>query len=149
MSLAFDLSLAFIIIGIVMLLVEVSSPGSFLLVPATVLMALGGIGLIFPDMLLSWWSPLVAVIILVPMTLLTIKLYQRLAPPAAPETTVATSLVGKEGVVEVEVVPGTLRGKVKISNDIWSATSVHSIPAGKKVKVIASEGVHVKVEELK
>jgi membrane protein implicated in regulation of membrane protease activity len=148
MSLATDLSLVFIVIGVLMLLVEISQPGSFLLVPATVLLALGGIGLVFPDLLLTIWSPIIAVIILVPTTFLTIKMYQRLAPPAPPETTVATSLIGKEGLVEVEVVPGSLRGKVKIANVIWSATSATAIPVGSKVKVVRSEGVHVTVEEL-
>jgi len=140
--------LVFIVIGVLMLLLELSQPGSFLLVPATVLLALGGIGLIFPDLLLTVWSPIIAVIILVPTTLLTIKMYQRLAPPSPPETTVATSLIGKEGVVETEVVPGSLRGKVRIANVIWSATSNSPIPAGKKVRVVRSEGVHVTVEEI-
>ena len=148
MSLATDLSLVFIVIGVLMLLLEVSQPGSFLLVPATVLLALGGIGLIFPDLLLTIWSPILAVIILVPTTLITIKMYQRLAPPSPPETTVATSLIGKEGRVETEVVPGTLRGKVKIANVIWSATSATPISMGKKVRVVRSEGVHVTVEEI-
>ncbi len=148
MTLATDLSLVFIVIGVLMLLVEISQPGSFLLVPATVLLALGGIGLIFPDLLLTIWSPIIAVIILVPTTFLTIKMYQRLAPPAPPQTTVATSLIGKEGQVEVEVVPGSLRGKVKIANVIWSATSATPISVGKHVKVVRSEGVHVTVEEI-
>ena len=148
MSLATDLSLVFIVIGVLMLLLELSQPGSFLLVPATVLLALGGIGLVFPDLLLTVWSPIIAVIILVPTTLLTIKLYQRLAPPAPPQTTVATSLIGMDGVVEVEVVPGSIRGKVRIANVTWSATSETPISVGKRVKVVRSEGVHVTVEEI-
>lgn len=104
--------------------------------------------MIFPDLLLTIWSPIIAVIILVPTTFLTIKMYQRLAPPAPPQTTVATSLIGKEGQVEVEVVPGSLRGKVKIANVIWSATSETPISVGKHVKVVRSEGVHVTVEEI-
>jgi len=87
-------------------------------------------------------------VILVPTTFLTIKMYQRLAPPAPPQTTVATSLIGKEGSVETEVVPGSLRGKVKIANVMWSATSAMPIPVGKRVKVVRSEGVHVTVEEI-
>ncbi|NLX47438.1 MAG: NfeD family protein [Euryarchaeota archaeon] len=148
MSLATDLSLVFIVIGVLMLLLELSQPGSFLLVPATVLLALGGIGLVFPDLLLTVWSPIIAVIILVPTTLLTIKLYQRLAPPAPPQTTVATSLIGMDGVVEVEVVPGSIRGKVRIANVTWSATSETPISVGKRVKVVRSEGVHVTVEAI-
>lgn len=143
----FELGLAFLIVGFLMLLAEVSSPGAFILVPATVLMVLGTLGILAPDILLSWWSPVVAGLIVIPMTYVTIKMYQKLAPPAPPETTVASSLVGQMGVVEVEVVPNSLKGKVRIDHDTWSATSSKAIPAGMRVKVVASEGVHVTVEE--
>lgn len=143
-----QLGLAFIVIGILMLLAELSSPGAFILVPASVLIVLGAIGLVAPGILLSWWSPVVALIIVVPTTYVTIKMYQKLAPPAPPETTVATSLVGQTGVVLTEVVPSTLKGKVRIDHDTWSATSEKAIPAGRKVVVKASEGVHVTVEEI-
>lgn len=148
MALGTELALAFVIIGILMLLAEAASPGSFILVPATVLLVLGGVGLIYPDWLLTWYAPVTAVVVLVPMLFVTFKMYQKLAPPAPPETTVASSLVGLKGVVEREVVPDSVRGKVRIANDTWSATSKTPIPVGKRVIVRASEGVHVKVEEL-
>lgn len=142
-------ALVLLIIGILMVLAEVTSPGAFILVPATVLIILGGVGLIYPDWLLSWWSPLAAVVIMIPMTYITMRMYQKLAPPAPPETTVATSLVGQVGVVERDVVPNKLTGKVRIAHDTWSATSARPIPAGRRVVVRASEGVHVTVEEVK
>jgi inner membrane protein len=141
------ISTAFIVIGVLMLLAEAAAPGNFLLVPATVMLVLGGIGLVAPSLLFSWFSPIIAVLVLVPMTYISIKLYQTLAPPAPPETTVATSLVGKEGVVVKDVNPNNLRGKVRIEHDTWSATSGHRIPAGRNVVVKSSEGVHVYVEE--
>ncbi len=144
----FELGLAFLIIGFLMLLAEVSSPGYFLLVPATVMMVLGAMGILAPEILLSWWSPLVVGITVIPTTYVTIKMYQKLAPPVPPETTVASSLVGQMGVVEVEVVPNSLKGKVRIDHDTWSATSGSLIPVGRRVKVVASEGVHVTVEEV-
>lgn len=144
----FELGLAFLIIGILMLLAEVMSPGAFILVPATVLIVLGTIGIVAPDILLSWWSPVMAGIIVIPMTYVSIKMYQKLAPPAPPETTVATSLIGQIGVVEAEVLPNSLKGKVRIDHDTWSATSVKPIPIGTKIVVKASEGVHVTVEEI-
>ena len=143
-----ELGLIFVIGGILLLLAEAASPGSFLLVPATVLLVLGAIGLLAPSLLLSWWSPLITAVIVVPTTILTIKFYQKLAPPAPPETVVATSLVGQTGVVVTEVQPSSLIGKVRIANDTWSATSDKPIAAGKKVRVRSSEGVHVKVEEV-
>lgn len=141
------LALIFVIVGVLMMLAEAGSPGNFLLVPATVLLGLGVLGMLFPGFLLSWWSPLAAVAFLVPATYVTIKLYQRLAPTAPPETTVATSLVGMHGVVTKKVSTHNLRGKVKIANDIWSATSCKDISEGTKVIVKSSEGVHVYVEE--
>ena len=142
------MGLALLVIGILMVLAELASPGAFILVPASVLIILGGMGIVAPDLLLSWWSPMLAVIILIPMTFVTMKLYQKLAPPAPPETTVATSLIAQMGVVEREVVPYTLAGKVRIDHDTWSATSSKAIAAGEKVVVKASEGVHVTVEEV-
>jgi len=144
-----ELGLALLIIGIVLLLVEAASPGAFMLVPATVLIVMGIIGLVAPGVLLQWYSPVIAGAIAIPTTILTIRFYQRLAPPAPPETVVATSLVGQEGIVEAEVVPNSLKGKVRIEHDIWSATSDKPIPKGRKVRVKSSEGVHVTVEEIK
>jgi len=141
-----ELGLIFMIIGVLMLLAEALLPGAFLVVPATVLIILGAIGLIAPGILLSWWSPLIAIIIIVPMTFLTIRLYQRLSPPMPPTTTVATSLIGREGLVVTDICPNNLRGKVKIDNDVWSATADRSIAAGSRVRVVHSEGVHVRVE---
>ena len=143
-----SLALAFVVIGIIMLVAEATSPGTFIIVPATVLLVLGGIGLVYPDILVSWWSPLIAVVVLFPVTMLTIKMYQKLAPPAPPETTVGTSLVGLTGRVVAAVEPGTLKGKVRISHDTWSASSEAPIPVGTKVLVLRSEGVHVIVEEI-
>lgn len=141
------ISLTFIVLGVLMLLAELMNPGIFIIVPGTVLIILGFIGLAFPAFLLSIYSPLLAVAILVPMTYVTIKLYQKLAPPAPPETIVATSLIGREGIVTSEVRPNSLTGKVRIEHDNWSATSDKIIPEGRKVVVKASEGVHVIVEE--
>jgi membrane protein implicated in regulation of membrane protease activity len=145
MELEFAISLAFVVFGVVLLIAELTSPGAFLLVPGTVLIVMGFIGMLAPEILFSIYSPIIAVVIIVPLTLVTIKLYQRLAPPGPPETTVASSLVGLEGVVTHDVRPGMLSGKVKIRNDSWSATSDHEIAKGTKVVVLKSEGVHVTV----
>jgi membrane protein implicated in regulation of membrane protease activity len=148
MELGVTVGLVMLVIGVLMLLAEVASPGMFILVPATVLIVMGAIGMVAPDILLEWWSPIIAVAILLPMTYVTMKMYQKLAPPVPPETTVATSLVGMTGVVVRTVEPNTLAGKVRIEHDTWSATSNKEIPMGKKVVVKASEGVHVTVEEV-
>jgi membrane protein implicated in regulation of membrane protease activity len=145
----FWIALAFVIVGLLLLLAETAAPGSFLIVPGTVVLVLGLIWLINPDWMLEWWSIIVAVIVLIIMLFVAIKFYQMLAPPAPPETTVAASLVGKKGVVLKETVPNAITGKVRIENDTWSATSAAKLPAGSSVVVVESSGVHVVVAEQK
>ncbi len=55
------------------------------------------------------------------------------------------SLIGKTGTVTVATEVGSMRGKVRIGSDTWSATSDEPIEAGETVVVESSEGVHVHV----
>lgn len=142
-----DMALILLVIGALIILAEAISPGYFLLVPGTILVIIGFLGLVVPGLLYSWWSPILILVIFAPVTYLTIKLYQKIAPPVPPETTVATSLVGQKGVVLDDVFPNNLKGKVRIANDTWSATAKAHISKGTKVIVERSEGVHVYVEE--
>lgn len=143
------IGLILIVAGVLMLLAEASSPGFFIAIPATVILVLGMIGVAAPQIFFTWISPVVAVVVAVPMTVVTILLYQKLAPPEAPTTTVGTSLVNRHGMVTKEIVPNTIHGKVVIDHQEWSATATTHIPVGKEVKVVESKGVHVIVEEIK
>jgi len=140
------LALIFIVIGAILLIIEASSPGVFLLIPGTVLVILGIIGYIFPDFLISVYSPILALLIAVPVTIGTVKMYQILGRPEPPTTTITDSLVGKKGIVTVRTEPGNIKGKVRIDSDEWSATSAEPIEAGADVTVVKSQGVHVTVE---
>ena len=141
--------LIFVILGIVMLVAELGSPGFFIAVPGTVLIVLGIIGLAWEGFITTWWSPLVAILVGAPILIVSMKLYQKLAPPAPPETTVGASLIGRQGLVVKLVEPDNIRGKVRIGSEVWSATSSVPIHTGKRVVVVESEGVHVTVRELK
>ena len=143
----FWIAMAFVIAGILMIIAELAAPGTFIIVPGTVVLVLGLIWLINSDWVLAWWSIIVAIIVVIPMVFVAIKLYQKLAPPAPPETTVGSSLVGKKGTVLKEIVPNEISGKVRIDNDTWSATAESRIPVGKSIVVVESTGVHVKVAE--
>lgn len=146
--LSWEIGLIMIIIGVLLLMAEASAPGFFIAVPATILIVLGVVGLIAPALLLTIWSPIIVVAITIPITVLTILLYQRIAPPEPPTTTVGYSLLGKVGKVTTDIIPDTIKGKVQIENQVWSATANEPIPVGTKVKVIGSRGVHVFVQRL-
>ena len=52
----------------------------------------------------------------------------------------------RTGTVVAATGPDSLKGKVRIGSDIWSARSDEPIEAGAEVVVVHAEGVHVKVE---
>ncbi len=143
-----QIGLIFVIVGVILFIVEVASPGFFVAIPASVLIILGALGMVLDGFFLSMWSPIVAIGVTVPAFLGTMYAYKRLAPPQPPTTTVGRSLVGKRGIVDTDIVPNTIKGKVRIENQTWSATSDHYIPKDTLVEVVQSRGVHVIVREV-
>lgn len=141
----FIVAVILIIAGAAFLIYEAFSPGAFMVIPGTVLVIVGLIGAAFPDKLYTWWSPAIALVVTVPVSIVTVKAYQHLAKPEPPTTTVTDSLLGKEGVVTVATEVGNMKGKVKIGSDTWSATSDESLEIGTAVIVDHSKGVHVHV----
>lgn len=148
-DLDFWLPMGFIIAGALLFLWEVSMPGFFIAIPATVAVVLGVIGMFWEGFFTSTWVVLVGVLVALPVTAITIKVYRSLAPPSGvPTTTTGESLAGMEGLVTVEVEPETTRGKVRISGAVWSARSSEDdvrIPVGTRVVVQHTSGVHVVV----
>lgn len=142
---ATTVALVIIIIGALLILAEAMSPGAFIVIPGSVLIIVGIVGYIVPDFLFSIYSPIAAVVIAIPATLITIKIYQVLAKPVPPTTAVSDSLIGKKGKVTVATGPNDLKGKVRIGMEIWSANSDEDIGVGEQVEVVAAEGVHVTV----
>ncbi|MCL2318274.1 MAG: NfeD family protein [Methanomassiliicoccaceae archaeon] len=140
------IAIILVIIGLILLTIEALTPGFFAVIPGAVLVVVGVLGYFvdgyFDNMLLLVGSIIIVTLV---VSAITIKGYQYLAKPEPPTTTVATSLIGKEGTVTTDVKPGSLKGKVKIDSDSWSATSEEVIKAGTSVVVYDAEGVHVKV----
>jgi membrane-bound ClpP family serine protease len=138
-----------IVMGAVLLLVEVHSPGFFATVPATVMIALGILVLMGIDIYNSGWGAIVGVSAAIIAGGLTVYAYSRMTPNDSPTTVSRDSLIGREGIVIKEVDPKTLNGKVNVSSAEWSAHSTGAtIAKGQKVRVVDSEGVHIVVEEV-
>ena len=126
-----------IVLGAVLLLVEVYQPGFFIAVPATVLIIIGVLLLLGVDILSSPAGLIVGVIAAIAAASITVWLYARLTPGKEPPKTLSRdSLVG-------------LEGTVRLGSMDWSARSESGeIPAGRRVVVVHSEGVHVVVKEV-
>ena len=138
-----------IVVGAVLLLVEVHSPGFFATVPATVMIFLGILFLLGIDVFNSGWGIVVGVVVAICAAGFTVWMYGKITTNESPTTISRDTLIGMEGQVKNTVDADTLAGKVMIASTVWSARSTGAkIPPGKKVKVIDSQGVHIVVEEV-
>ena len=136
-----------IILGFCFLAAEALHPGFFIAVPGTVLLVMGAIFILLPGVF-EQWSPIIMVVTAIVASIGTIMIYRRIAPGQKPFTTSMDTLAGKKGIVTIDIDPGSISGKVRIDNQIWSATSDTSISTGTAIEVTESEGVHVKVVEM-
>ena len=136
-----------IVIGGAFFTIEIFHPGALLLIPATIMIVGGFLYLLIPDVLLrSVWGPIAILIAALVATVVTILYYRWLAGVHLPLSTTSGGLVGEEAVVVADVVPNTLKGKVRVRSEIWSARAPTAIPAGTRVRIVAGEGVSVTVE---
>jgi len=138
-----SIGLIIFVIGIVLIIAEAFTPGTFILVPGVALTIVGALIMAFPGAANSAWTPLIFLAAFVPAFLLAFYMYKHIAPPGRPTTLSSDSLIGRIGLVKTEIHPGNIRGKVNIENEIWSATSDIVIPKGAKVEVIKVQGVKV------
>ena len=141
-----DVGWLMIIIGLGLLILEAAQPGFFVAVPGTTLIVLGTVTLLIPEVAQDY-APAIIVVTALLSSIITISLYRKMAPGQKPQTTSMDVLAGREGTVVKAVHPDSISGKVRIDNQIWSAIADNEIGEGKKVIVISSEGVHVKVKE--
>ena len=139
-----------ILLGAAFLMFEVFSPGFFLAVPGTVLIFIGILIFLGFNVFESSAGIIVGVIIAIAASAVTIWMYSRLTPDnEKPRATSMDSVIGKSGLVLRSVNPDTISGKVELEGHEWSAKSTGAlISEGSRVKVVASQGVHVVVEEI-
>jgi len=139
-----------IAIGAVFLLIEASSPGFFMAVPGTALIALGVLAFFFgPDFLATPLGVGIAVIAAILAAVVTVFLYKRVSPDQKPTTQGQDSIIGKTGIVTVGLISDSISGKVEIDGVIWSAKCIDgTIPPGTKIEVTAASGVHLVVKEV-
>lgn len=135
-------------LGVLMFLVEALMPGFFIAVPATILILLGVAAFYVPFDRFLAIAPVVVLAVGVPATAATIWIYRKFAPPSdAPTTRSSDALLGNEAMVTRVVEKDSMKGKVRVGREIWSATTDGApIPEGSKVRVTKVEGVVLTVQ---
>ncbi len=145
----FWIPMTFLVAGAMLFLWELSMPGFFIAVAAIPLLILGVIGLAVEGFFTKGviWPLLIGLLVVAPTMMITLRVYRSWAPPdAAPTTTSAESMQGREGTVTVPVDTETTKGKVRIQGIMWSAKCDSGvIPEGTRVAVKEVRGVHVLV----
>ena len=144
-----NIGLILLLLGAILIVIEIATPGFFIAVPGTILIIYGLILTAFPWLLENPFVPWIMLFLSFPIGYLTYLIYRKLSPPSPPVTESYEGLIGKTGVVIETVKPYSLEGKVKIDSDTWSATSDVIIEPGKRVIVTGVEGVHLIVKPLK
>jgi inner membrane protein len=133
--------------GLIIIAFEVVHPGAFLLIPGTIILVAGVLYTFVPDFLTGTiFGPLIVAAAAIIAGLVTIPYYMRLGRVHRPMTTTPESLEGELGVVISPVIPDSMRGKVRVRSEVWSARSEHPISVGTRVKVRGGQGVSVWVE---
>jgi membrane protein implicated in regulation of membrane protease activity len=143
------IGISLIVVGLILFGLEFGHPGALLFIPGSVMLVGGFLYLLLPDVLLdSAVGPLIVLLAAVIAGLAEIPYYRWVAPIHKPMTTTSAGLEGELAVVTVPIVPNTLKGKVRVRSEIWSATANAPIPAGTQVRVVRGEGVSVWVEPI-
>jgi inner membrane protein len=144
-----SIGILIVVVGVILLAFELVHPGALLLIPGSILLVAGLLYLLLPNVLLSSpLGPIAIILAAVVGALIEIPYYRWVAPTHRPLSTTSGGLVGDEAIVVAPVVPNTLKGKVRIRSEIWSARSTVPIPAGTRVRVVHGEGVSVSVEPI-
>jgi membrane protein implicated in regulation of membrane protease activity len=142
------IGLVLVVVGVILLIVELATPGFFVAIPGSILLAIGLIMWFIPWIWATPWGIAIAIAITVSMSALVIEVYRKLGRGHKVLTPSVDATVGKEGVVIEEVVPHELSGKVRIGTETWSVTSDTPIAKGQKVVVVGGEGVHLVVKKV-
>ncbi|HXW66375.1 MAG TPA: NfeD family protein [Thermoplasmata archaeon] len=143
------IGITLVVAGIALFAFELIHPGALLIIPGSILLVAGFLYLFLPDILLdSYIGPVIVIVAAILGALVEIPYYRWVAPVHRPMSTTSGGLVGEEGIVIAPVIPNTLRGKVKVKSEVWSAKADEMIPVGTRVRVIHGEGVSVTVQPI-
>lgn len=149
MAVDIAIALVLLIAGAALFLFEIAHPGALLFIPGSILLVAGLLYALLPSVLLdSPIGPAVVIIAAAVSAAAEIPYYRYVAPIHRPMSSTAAGFEGEEAIVTVAIVPNTIRGKVRVKSETWSATAAVPIGVGTRVRVVHGEGVSLTVEAI-
>jgi membrane protein implicated in regulation of membrane protease activity len=138
------LSLAWVTLGIVAAIVEVSIPHFGIAFVGVAAIAAAFVA--YFDFTLVAQLATFVVVLGVSLVFLRPRLLKRLDAPGVPSRTAA--LIGRDAVVthDIEQIVGA--GRVNVGGQDWAARASQPIPAGTRVRIIGADGIVLEVRPL-
>ena len=140
------LGVLMVVVGLLLVVIEFFTPGFFIGPVGAWLAVIGALLAVNPDFTLQYFYIIGPVTGFISLSVV-LYVYLTIGRPEKPVLS-QYEVVGKIGVVIKDIDPNTLDGKVLVNKEEWSATAEKPIPAGRKVRVLRVEGVHLEVEEV-
>ena len=130
--------------GVILIIAEILTPGTFFFVCLGLGALLAGIGTLFTEI---WWvSWLVFVILSVLLVLGSRPLVRRLEKKVSAKRTTIDALLDKEARV-VETIEPEKMGMVVVEGEKWRAEAKERIASGAKAKIREVKGTHLVVQK--
>ncbi|MDD4028813.1 MAG: NfeD family protein [Caldisericia bacterium] len=110
-----------IVLGVVLIVLEIFTPGFFLFLTGIAALVTGGLSYLFPNVL---WLQWVSFIVLTVLSLVFLRgILLNKAQPTEPMTSNADGLIGNRAIVIRTIEPDSLKGQVRIGGEVWLAQS--------------------------
>lgn len=140
------LGLGLLIVGLALIVAELTWPGYYIGVAGTVGFAVGLLQMVWPWFLTSGASGPVAALVAVVAAMFSFQFYRKFASPIDRRGgSPGPELVGKSGIVVQLVRPYTTQGRVDIQGKLWGADAVEPIGPGSHIIVEAVRDTHLLV----
>ena len=133
------LGLAILLLGIILLVVELTAPGYYAGVAGAPVTMIGAMQMLWPALLRGVWGPLLATALFVVAFAVTLVVYRRRGFPSQ------QPLLGSTGTVAEEVRPATATGRVDVEGTLWQAEGHEVLEPGTRVVVESVEATHIMV----
>lgn len=110
-----------ILLGVVLIVLEIFTPGFFLFLTGVAAVITGGLSYLFPGIVWLQWLTFVVLTVLCLVFLRGVLLNK--SQPSESITPNVDGLIGKKALVIRAIQPDSLKGQVRIGGEIWLAQS--------------------------